>query len=294
MDVSGAVAPAQDGRLFTGGPFRIFEIEFGLRVDDEDLGRFLGSVLAPFRSRGRPTSWYEVLRSPSVRGHRVLLDGEQVLEMADRHLVGVFLWHLNLRAMLETRTHLMVHAGAVSLDGCAVVLPGDPDAGKSTLVAALVQAGFSYLSDEAAAVDLQTGRVCAYPRAIALGPGSWPLLPTLEPSEESRRRTDDLWLLNPDEIRRGSMSAPCVSRAVIFPVLRSGTAAHLAPVSRAESVRRLARRSTNLVELGEPGFRALASLVAGATCWNLYLDGVDAAVESVRYALTYRERSVPD
>ncbi|MFP5489063.1 MAG: hypothetical protein ACLGHQ_12245 [Acidimicrobiia bacterium] len=273
------------------GLFRMFDLDFGLRCDDPELGGLLGSLLAPFLVDGDPRCWYDVESTAAGGAHRVLLDGVQVLEIADHFLVGVLLWHLNQRVMLETRSHLLVHAGAVSLGGQAVVFPGDADAGKSTLVAALVADGFSYLSDEAAAVDLETGMVCPYPRAIALERGSWPLLPALEPPGDLRRRTEDLWLLTGEDVRPGSTSAAHPCGAVVFPQLHAGTAARLTPLSRAESVRRLARRSTNLAALGERGFRAVVALVDDATCWELRLDGVDAAVRAVRTLLTEREGS---
>src|SRR5207244_10711784 len=110
-------------------------------------------------------------------GHGACLGDVPMLSDADRGLlVGVLLWHLNQRVMEETRSCLAIHAAVASLGGHAVVLPGDADAGKSTLVAALVADGFDYLSDEAAMVDLASNQVRPYARAISLQEGSWPLL----------------------------------------------------------------------------------------------------------------------
>jgi hypothetical protein len=82
---------------------------------------------------------------------------------------------------------LWLHAGAVLLDGRALVLPGSSFAGKSTLVDALVGRGARYLSDEWAAID-PGGRVHAMPRPPRLregrpreaveAAGDWPLLAT--------------------------------------------------------------------------------------------------------------------
>jgi hypothetical protein len=62
---------------------------------------------------------------------------------------------------------VFVHAGAVAWAGRALVLPGASGCGKSELVAALVRAGATYLSDEFAVLD-GAGRVHPYARAIAL------------------------------------------------------------------------------------------------------------------------------
>jgi len=62
---------------------------------------------------------------------------------------------------------IFVHAGAVAHRGRGLVLPGPTFAGKSTLVAALVHAGATYLSDEYAVLDLD-GRVHPYPRPLGI------------------------------------------------------------------------------------------------------------------------------
>lgn len=62
---------------------------------------------------------------------------------------------------------VFIHAGAVALDGRALVLPGRSMTGKTTLVAALVGAGATYLSDEYAVFDTE-GRVHPYPRRLSL------------------------------------------------------------------------------------------------------------------------------
>jgi hypothetical protein len=64
-----------------------------------------------------------------------------------------------------------VHAGAVSIDGGAIVVPGVSRAGKSTLTLALVQAGARYLSDEFAVFDV-SGHVHPYARPIAMRHGA--------------------------------------------------------------------------------------------------------------------------
>jgi hypothetical protein len=65
------------------------------------------------------------------------------------------------------REHLFVHAGVVGWNGKAVVIPGRTFSGKSSLVAALVQAGATYFSDEYAVFDAD-GRVHPYTKPLSL------------------------------------------------------------------------------------------------------------------------------
>ena len=70
--------------------------------------------------------------------------------------------------------HVFVHAGAVAVGRVGLMLPGPALVGKSTLVAALVHAGASYLSDEYAVLDRDGGMI-PYPRRISLrSPGVGP------------------------------------------------------------------------------------------------------------------------
>jgi hypothetical protein len=65
----------------------------------------------------------------------------------------------------ERRT--FVHAGVVGWRGRAIVIPGRSRSGKTTLVAALVKAGASYLSDEFAVLDGR-GRVHPFAKPLSI------------------------------------------------------------------------------------------------------------------------------
>ena len=67
----------------------------------------------------------------------------------------------------QARERLFVHAGVVGWNGKAVVLPGRTFSGKSSLVAALVEAGATYFSDEYAVFD-ENGCVHPYAKPLSL------------------------------------------------------------------------------------------------------------------------------
>lgn len=64
-------------------------------------------------------------------------------------------------------SHVFVHAGVVGQRGGALVVAGRSFSGKSSLVAALVGQGATYLSDEFAPLD-ESGLVHPYPRPLGL------------------------------------------------------------------------------------------------------------------------------
>jgi hypothetical protein len=63
-----------------------------------------------------------------------------------------------------------VHAGVVQVGDEAILLPGMTHAGKSSLVAALLERGATYFSDEYALIDTE-GKVHPYPRPLLVRNG---------------------------------------------------------------------------------------------------------------------------
>jgi hypothetical protein len=61
-----------------------------------------------------------------------------------------------------------LHAAAVALRDRVAVLAAPPGTGKSTLAMALLDRGFTYLSDELAPIDITSLLVCPYPHAVCL------------------------------------------------------------------------------------------------------------------------------
>jgi len=67
--------------------------------------------------------------------------------------------------------YLGVHCAVVARDGRAVALPAPSGRGKTTTTVALLQRGWTYVSDEAMALGWDDGRLRAYPRPLAMS--SW-------------------------------------------------------------------------------------------------------------------------
>lgn len=68
---------------------------------------------------------------------------------------------------LNSPDKTFIHAGAVARGGHAIVFPGQSFSGKTTLTAAMVCSGATYLSDEFAVLD-EAGLVHPYPKALSL------------------------------------------------------------------------------------------------------------------------------
>ncbi len=130
--------------------------------------------------------------SANVRRFNILYRGSARLERSHDldSVYEVLTGDLKLHVAAASPSRVFVHAGVVGWRGRAIVLPGRTYAGKSTLVAALVQAGATYYSDEYAVFD-RRGRVHPFPSALSLRarPGDSPgSIPTLTPHLAVGRR----------------------------------------------------------------------------------------------------------
>jgi hypothetical protein len=120
------------------------------------------------------------VKRPPQRGHfalvkdaddgllRVVCDEQSIAGPFDLRLaLGILDAELRMYVALHAPDHVFVHAGVVGVKDRAIVLPGRSFAGKTTLVAALVQAGAEYWSDEYAVLDAE-GFVHPYPKPLSV------------------------------------------------------------------------------------------------------------------------------
>ncbi|WP_374296853.1 HprK-related kinase A [Sphingomonas sp.] len=195
---------------------------------------------------------------------------------------------MNLQMALGYRRHLLLHAAVVERGGRAVVMSGVSGAGKSTLALMLGQAGWRFLGDEFALVDVASGAVHPFPRAVSLknesiavaAPGAR-LGPMLAGTPKGTIRH-----CAPPAEAVARMSEQARPALLVFP--RFGFAAAVRGLDRAETFVRLTQASTNYAMLGEAGFGALTRLVEGVPAVAIdYPDGAAgvAQVEALFAAL---------
>lgn len=170
--------------------------------------------------------------------------------------------------------YLQIHASALSRHASGVICPGEPGSGKSTLAAALLARGWSYFSDEFALIDPHALHLVPYPKAISVRPGSLEVLRRLGlPIEEgkalSRRKPLHVVKLNPLRVRPDAVATPCPIRMVVFPQYGQGRRPAIEPMSRAEAVFELSRRTFNFLQFRKYGLEVLVKVVRGARCYRL-------------------------
>ncbi|TDD98948.1 hypothetical protein [Jiangella asiatica] len=178
---------------------------------------------------------------------------------------------------IERSTRLLLHAGAVALDGRAVLFPGASGTGKSTTVAACVRRGLGYLSDEMVALDLRTGAVEGWARPVMLTP--WAIrtmgLPGSRPDEGDGKAAV------PCDALGGAVVAGAVPVAHVVGLRRGGAETTLTPMPAGEVLAQLLAASFNHYRHGAAAWEAAAVVAGQARGWWLDVADVHAAAEAV-------------
>ncbi|MCA1844395.1 MAG: PqqD family protein, partial [Actinobacteria bacterium] len=212
---SAPLDPGEDS-AYTTARFRALDHDFAVRTDDARLAAHFDRSLRSFAASGSPARWYSVVagREEGER-YRIYLDGEGLYAASDADAaLRYVLWHVNYQVIVGAPSHLLIHASAATLGGQAIVMPGEPNAGKTTLVSGLVLDGLKLLTDELAALNLATGLIDPYPRPLNIGQGSWEVLAALRPVD--RDDEDPLpelsWAVAPSSIGPDAVAAPAPLR----------------------------------------------------------------------------------
>lgn len=250
-----------------------------------------GDGLADFTVRLEPEKpWRRYVRpAVAIRGDYILPDAAP-LPLAHGLLAAEM--GMNLQMALGQKNYLLLHAATVEKDGQALIMTGESGAGKSTLAALLGERGWRLMGDEFALLDLATGQLMPFPRAVSLKNGAIRVMeaevaadrfgPRLEGTPKGTIRH-----LRPNGTALSRMGEGAAPALILFP--RFGPAQDVRAVGKAEVFMRLTQASTNYVALGRQGFDALTGLVETNPALAIDYPDTDTAIGLVESF--WRERA---
>jgi hypothetical protein len=264
--------------------FDALRLPVRFEVPSRAFGSYLDELLGCFPTALEAESVFEVRPAPTDDDRYALYIGEELAAEGDREvaLLGPALQALNAHAA-RSWPGVACHAGGVAHDGNAILLPADPESGKSTLTAGLVRAGLQYLSDETVAFRPGENMIEPYPKPLSLDTGSWHLFPELEPFADlpDDDYKQDQWHVPPDAIRTGAAAGPCPARLLVFPKYVDGARTELSPIGRAEGLVELARNTFSFNERSRFALEELSRVVRELDCYRLTVGNLDDAVARV-------------
>lgn len=246
-------------------PLRFVAEQIGALYADSDIADAAGYAdvdlrLLPVRG----------LRSPHRPHVQFVVDGVVPFDAFPiAHALPMFEWGLNWIFSHRMHDHLLLHAAAVERDGRAVLLPAWPGSGKSTLAASLMCRGWRFLSDEFGVVSFADARVLPFVRPAGLKNASIDVMRAFAPSAFigpvfAGTRKGDVAHLRADaaSVRRGT--EPSEVAAIVFPDFQAGEPVSVRPLEASTAFLKLAGNAFNYEVVGEPGFRAVTTLVRRA------------------------------
>lgn len=266
--------------------YRALSYGFRVRTNLPRAGFLLDRMLAPFRasrSNGDPT--YDLVHTKAEPFPFALyLDGSRLQEVESAaSMLDFVLANVTIQAVEMMEDFVALHAAAAAWDRRGIIFPGQPDAGKTTLVAGLTQVGFAYLSDEAALIDPLTGLLHPFPRALAMDAQSVDAIPGLRqklpPDHDQFMRYR--FHVPPDDLRPGAVGRPCRVHFVIAPTYEAGSRTALVPMSRAEALMTLAENSFNMVRFGARAVDSLHRAMEGVRGYRLRIGSLEDGVRKV-------------
>jgi len=226
--------------------------------------------------------------SRDARGFSLFRDGLSVRgPMPGCELAPAVHREVLLAAYESTDCLAAVHAGAVRNEHGCLLLPGSPGSGKSTLTAALVAEGFTYLTDECALIRPDTHVVRPVPVSLGLKRGSWAMLshsfPRIEaaPTFCQEDGTEVRYLVPPET--RLPVDSGCPAAALVFPIYEPHVPTELTPISTANALYRLAAAGYAIP--GPLETRVVEELIAWINpldCYELRLTVLSEAVSKLK------------
>lgn len=174
-----------------------------------------------------------------------------------------------------------IHAAALEHDGVAAILVAPSGTGKSTTAYGLLHAGFRYLSDELAPIDLKQMTVYPYPHALCLK--SEPPAPYRLPS--NTLRTEATMHVPVAALPAAACDAPIALGAIFFLAREDNSETTVQRIDAGEAAARLYANALNNLAHGGQGLDAAIHLTARASCFRLQLGELSQAGAVIQAAL---------
>jgi hypothetical protein len=187
---------------------------------------------------------------------------------------------------------LALHAAAVGTESGCVVFPGKCGAGKTTLVAALIKAGFRCYGDEVTMLDRVTHRIIPMPTSLRVKEGSWEIVSGMFPefrSNASHILKDGMrlkYLVPPKGTFAVSSDDTGTIRHLVFPRYAPEGETAIRPLHRIEALRRIQQSGYAISAAWDRTKVAnLLEWIKNVDCYEMEVNSLPQAVCLVRRLL---------
>jgi len=196
-----------------------------------------------------------------------------------------FEWGLNWCFAAHSNDYVILHAAVVEKNGHAIIFPGEPGAGKSTLCAALVLRGWRLLSDEMAMIDIDSQQLIPIPRPISLKNESIEVIRSFAPNvimgpvaHDTSKGTVTHVKPPRDSVLKSTESA--IPAWIVKPNYTPDAPSKLEEINSGELFMHLVKNAFNYSVLGEVAFHTLADIVKKCRCYEFTYSDLEDAIKT--------------
>ncbi len=216
--------------------------------------------------------------------------GRLMVRAADRHVgpqspngaLATVVTSVSRLALDADPGHLHLHCAALSLGKRGVLISAPSGTGKTTLAAALVVRGWSYVSDEAVALEAGSPIACGFPKPLLIKPGGGGLVPQLEAASVSLVSEEEPWWLVPVSALPASIEGELEPSLIVILHRANDGSTDASPVATplhpADAVVALMGQTMDAERFGVDAAATLGHLAARCRCVAMAVGPLDAAV----------------
>ena len=227
-------------------------------------------------------------KNPFVRRFNIIGDGEELFKhLKQKEVLPYLEWATNWRVMARCSEFMQIHAATLSLNGKGLILAASSGSGKSTLAAALMSRGWRYLCDEFALINRKTLELHAFPKAICIKAGSFPVLDQLDLPRWERKHyvkafKGNVAYIRPSEFSQSDLSLTHPVKRIIFPRYVANQNPVVHHMSKSEAAIALAELSFNRNVIGgSDTVKILTQVCRDAECYRLETGDIHKSCEMV-------------
>lgn len=270
--------------------FKIFNIPVSIKSNSQQFLQDFGNIFYYFKVT-RPNfdlddsaSFHVSIDHTSTIAHR----NRVIYQSANYQYLLEYLEYQIYNLLIDKLSnYYLIHAGVVSYNNKAILLPARAGGGKTTLIASLLKNGFRYLTDEIAIIDFHTLKVYPFPKPLNIKIGSLPLFPNFEPEMEliNKRNINIKDKIHHVLVNNGSIHPvdnPIPIKSTIFIQYKPKVDCRLRRISKACTIFELVKCSFNQYLFKEKGIDLIDRLVATCECYQLQFNHLDEAMKLIK------------
>jgi hypothetical protein len=270
--------------------FKIFDLPIRIESESQRFLHDFGNILHYFRAKTlKPGLNNGLSFCVSINRTSTIACGNDIIYRSPdyRYILEYLEYKIYTLVIDRLSNYYLIHAGVVTHNDRAILLPASSGGGKTTLIAGLLKDSFRYLTDEIGVIDPHTFKVHPFPKPLNIKTGSVSLFEDFGPEMEVIKKNE----INIEDkihhvlVKRSSihaMDTPLPVGDIIFVEYDPRGKSRLAPISRANAIFEMAKCSFNQYRFKGKGIDILDGLVRGCECYELKFTEIGKGVNLIR------------